>query len=134
MRVGGEPIPDLAAFDALWVMGGPMDVWQEAEHPWLKAEKAVIREAVIDRAMPYLGICLGHQLLADALGGVVRPMPEPEIGPFEIELSDAAAGSLLAGLIYSAGPKLPFWLAAATFLLSALLSIVNRRQYEKSGE
>jgi DHA1 family multidrug resistance protein-like MFS transporter len=43
-------------------------------------------------------------------------------------------GSLLAGLIYSAGPKLPFWLAAATFLLSALLSIVNRRQYEKSGE
>lgn len=40
-------------------------------------------------------------------------------------------GSLLAGLIYSAGPKLPFWMAAGAFLISALLSIVNKRQYQK---
>ena len=70
----GEPIPDMTDFDALWVMGGPMDVWQEAENPWLRAEKAAIREAVLGRRMPFLGICLGHQLLADALGGEVGPM------------------------------------------------------------
>ena len=95
----GEPIPDLAGFDALWVMGGPQDVWQEAEHPWLIAEKAAIREAVLARAMPFLGICLGHQLLADALGGAVRPAAAPEIGVFEVALNDGAAASpLLAGL------------------------------------
>jgi GMP synthase-like glutamine amidotransferase len=95
----GEPIPDLAGFDALWVMGGPQDVWQEAEHPWLIAEKAAIREAVLARRMPFLGICLGHQLLADALGGAVRPAAAPEIGVFEVALNDGAADSwLLSGL------------------------------------
>ena len=94
----GEPIPDLAAYDALVVMGGPMDVWQEPEHPWLRDEKEAIREAVLGRGMAFLGICLGHQLLADALGGTVRPMAEPEIGPFEVEPSDGAGGSLLSGL------------------------------------
>ena len=39
----GDAIPDLSAFDALWVMGGPMDVWDVEEHPWLIAEKAAIR-------------------------------------------------------------------------------------------
>jgi GMP synthase-like glutamine amidotransferase len=93
-----EAIPDLAAYDGLIVMGGPMDVWQEAEHPWLRAEKEAIREAVLGRDMALLGICLGHQLLANALGGKVRPMAEPEIGPFEVELDGAAGRSLLAGL------------------------------------
>jgi GMP synthase-like glutamine amidotransferase len=95
----GEPIPDLAGFTALWVMGGPQDVWQEAEHPWLIAEKAAIREAVLGRAMPFLGFCLGHQLLAAALGGAVGPAATPEIGVYEIALADGAGGHrLLSGL------------------------------------
>jgi GMP synthase-like glutamine amidotransferase len=95
----GEPIPDVAGFDALWVMGGPQDVWQEAEHPWLVDEKAAIREAVLGRRMPYLGICLGHQLLAAALGGEVGPAAEPEIGVCEVTLcAGAARAPLLAGL------------------------------------
>ena len=65
----GEQIPKLDDFDAMWVMGGPMDVWDTEEHPWLIAEKAAIREWVLELKRPYLGLCLGHQLLADALGG-----------------------------------------------------------------
>ncbi len=89
----GEPIPALADYDALWVMGGPMDVWEEAAHPWLVPEKAAIREAVAARRMPYLGLCLGHQLLAEALGGAVGPAATPEIGILEVELTEAGRAS-----------------------------------------
>ncbi|MDP6706367.1 MAG: type 1 glutamine amidotransferase [Alphaproteobacteria bacterium] len=86
----GEPIPALDGYDALWVMGGPMDVWEEADYPWLPAEKAAIREAVEDRAMPFLGFCLGHQLLAVALGGSVGQMAEPEVGFMQVTAQAAA--------------------------------------------
>ena len=85
----GEPIPPLDGWDALWVMGGPMDVWQEDALPWLVAEKAVIREAVVARGMPYFGFCLGHQLLAEALGGEVGRAATPEVGIMEVELTEA---------------------------------------------
>jgi GMP synthase-like glutamine amidotransferase len=87
----GDPIPPLTGYDALWVMGGPMDVWEENLHPWLKAEKQAIRGAVLERRMPYLGICLGHQLLADALGGKVGKMAEPEVGVMQVQYTSAAA-------------------------------------------
>ena len=57
----GEPVPDLPTFDALWVMGGPMDVWEVDEHPWLTDDSA-IKRAVVERRMPFFGFCLGHQL------------------------------------------------------------------------
>ncbi len=88
-----ESIPDLGDYQALWVMGGPMDVWQKEQHPWLRPEIDAIREAVIERKMPYLGLCLGHQLLAEALGGEVGPSEQSEIGMLQVELTEAGAAS-----------------------------------------
>jgi len=67
----GESPPteaDLADYDALWVMGGPMDVWEEDQYPWLAPEKALVGAAVRG-GMPFFGLCFGHQILAEALGG-----------------------------------------------------------------
>ena len=97
----GEPLPSFDGYDALWVMGGPMDVWQEDEHPWLKDEKAFIREAVEDRGLPFLGLCLGHQLLAEALGGAVGPSTTPEIGVMDVHMTEAGA----TGVIFDGLPE-----------------------------
>lgn len=94
----GEPIPPFDGYDALWVMGGPMDVWQEREHPWLVGEKHAIREWV-SAGRPFLGVCLGHQLLAAAMGGRVGPGEAPEVGVMTVELTDAGrADPLFRGL------------------------------------
>lgn len=99
----GETLPDLAGYDALWVLGGPMDTWQEDEHPWLKDEKAFIKEALIEHRMPFLGLCLGHQLLAEALGGSVGPSATPEIGVLDVELTEEGVES---GFLRSVPKKL----------------------------
>lgn len=96
----GESLPEtIDGFDALWVLGGPMDVWQEDTHPWLKAEKQFIKHAVMDRGIPFLGLCLGHQLLAEVLGGTVGPSETPEIGVMDVQLTlDGANGVFFDGL------------------------------------
>jgi len=67
----GEPIPELGAYAALVVMGGPQQAYDDGSAPWLRAVKALLREAVRDE-VPTLGICLGAQLLAEACGGRVE--------------------------------------------------------------
>lgn len=94
----GEQIPELDGFDLLVVMGGPMDVWQTDLHPWLVPEQAAIRRWVMEFDRPFLGICLGHQLLASALGGTVSLMRQPEVGFSTVELTeDGKRDPLLAG-------------------------------------
>lgn len=76
----GESLPaSLDGFDAMIVMGGPMSANDEADHPWLQPEKALIREAV-ESGLPVWGVCLGVQLLASALGARVYSGPQPEVG------------------------------------------------------
>jgi GMP synthase-like glutamine amidotransferase len=67
-----QPIPNISPYHGLIVLGGSPNVDQEKEYPFLKAEKETIHR-VIEKGMPYLGFCLGHQLLAEALGCTVRP-------------------------------------------------------------
>ncbi|MGE0213715.1 MAG: type 1 glutamine amidotransferase [Parvibaculaceae bacterium] len=87
----GESIPSLDEHDLMFVLGGAMDVWEEDQHPWLKAEKQAIREWAGEKAKPYIGICLGHQLLADALGGEVGMSRAAEVGAFPIALDEEAS-------------------------------------------
>lgn len=85
----GAPIPPLDGFDLMVSMGGPMDVWQADLHPWITDEIAAIRRWVVDLGRPFLGVCLGHQLLAAALGGRVGKMPAPEVGLARVTFTEA---------------------------------------------
>lgn len=79
----GEPLPEPERVDLLVVMGGPMSVNDEEAYPWLIKEKSFIKD-VIAQNRPVLGICLGAQLIASALGGRVYPNAEKEIGWFPV--------------------------------------------------
>jgi GMP synthase (glutamine-hydrolysing) len=79
VEVWQQPIPGLSHFDGLIVLGGGPNVDQEHQYPFLTREKQAIRDSIAaDR--PYLGFCLGHQLLADALAAEVRPNHRPSVG------------------------------------------------------
>ncbi|WP_310391608.1 type 1 glutamine amidotransferase [Hymenobacter sp.] len=81
--------PATSEFDGLLILGGAMSVHDEAGFPWMRAEKAFLRE-VLRAGKVTLGICLGAQLLAEALGAEVRPNPEPEIGFWTVRFSAKA--------------------------------------------
>jgi GMP synthase-like glutamine amidotransferase len=82
----GEEIPSLAPYDFMLVMGGAMDVWDETQHPWLAHEKAAIREWAVNRNRPFFGVCLGMQLLAEALGGKIGLARAAEVGVGRVDL------------------------------------------------
>lgn len=85
---------NVAKYDGLVVLGGPMNVDQSNRYPHLLHEIEVIKEA-LNREIPVLGICLGAQLLAAALGASVHPNPVREIGWYPLSLSGAAASDPL---------------------------------------
>ncbi|MGH8046682.1 MAG: type 1 glutamine amidotransferase [Chthoniobacterales bacterium] len=85
----GESLPDPGTVDFLVVMGGPMNIYQDRDHPWLLGERAFIK-AHISAGKPVVGVCLGSQFLADALGGRVIQNPHIEIGCFPVEFTAEA--------------------------------------------
>ena len=85
----GEKIPnDLSKFDGMFCMGGPMDTWMEEQYPWLIDEKKKIKEFVVNLKKPYLGFCLGCQLLGEVVGGKVIKSKPAEIGMMDINFSN----------------------------------------------
>ena len=85
----GDLIPnDLSIYDGMLCMGGPMDTWMVSEFPWLIEEKQKIKEFVLNLEKPFIGFCLGCQLLGEVLGGKVVKSNPPEIGILDINLQE----------------------------------------------
>ena len=92
----GEKIPNnLNFFDGMLCMGGPMDTWMEKDYPWLIEEKKKIKEFVVDLNKPYLGFCLGCQLLGEVIGGKVVKTNNPEIGMLDVNFLDEKKKDIL---------------------------------------
>ena len=98
----GEKIPqNLSKFDAMFCMGGPMDTWMEEKYPWLTEEKKRIKEFVVDQKKPFLGFCLGCQLLGEVIGGKVVKSKQSEIGMLDVNFT----GETKNDAIFSSFPK-----------------------------
>jgi len=94
----GEPLPSWQNYVAIVAMGGPMSVNDDAELPWLTAEKQAIADAV-KAGVPYWGSCLGVQLLAASLGARVYSGTQPEVGVLPVALTDdGCSDPVFAGL------------------------------------
>ena len=94
----GDELPaDLTSYDGLLVLGGPMGANDDAAHAWLGPVKQLVRDAVATR-VPTLGVCLGHQLAAVALGGTVGRNPAgQQVGLLDVGWTSAAADDALLG-------------------------------------
>jgi len=94
----GEALPELSSFDFLVLMGGPMNIYEDDKYPWLAGEKRFLKAAV-DAGKLVIGVCLGAQLLCDALGGTVTKGKYREIGWHQVHATpDAAKSKIFATL------------------------------------
>ena len=100
-------IPKLRNYDGLVVLGGPMNVDETDEYPYLVPETEAIRE-FIDMDAPVLGICLGSQLIAKALGARVLKNPEKEIGWYDVSTTEEGKRDPLLG-VFSEVEKVFQW-------------------------
>lgn len=101
----GGDLPDWHEVDLVLAMGGPMSVHDEAEHPWLAGEKRWIAAAV-QAGVPYLGVCLGAQLLAASLGAPVHAGETPEVGVLPVAVTAAARSDPVLGALGDEFPAL----------------------------
>jgi GMP synthase (glutamine-hydrolysing) len=92
----GDPLPDPRSVAGVVVMGGAMGVHDTDEFPWLEAERRWLARTVAS-GVPVLGVCLGAQQLAAALGATVRTGPAPEVGVGEVALTDAGRADPVLG-------------------------------------
>lgn len=93
---GSAPPDDPLGYDAVITFGGSMNAHEEDRHEWLRSEKELIR-ALVDREVPLLGVCLGSQLIADALGGSAPKASRPEFGWHRVDVLPEGADDPLIG-------------------------------------
>ena len=125
----GEVLPSWRDFDAIVAMGGPMDTFEENLFPWLRDEKKLIAEAV-RAGLPFWGVCLGAQLLADALGARVYAGPLPEIGVLPIVLTPASAGDAVMAGLPATVPAF-HWHSCTFDLPEGAVLLASSKAYEK---
>jgi GMP synthase (glutamine-hydrolysing) len=95
-----QTLPPAAAgaYDAIMSFGGSAHPHQEDRHPWLATEKRFLADALAD-AIPLLGICLGSELIAEVAGARIRHLPHPEIGWYDVSLTDEGDADPVVGAI-----------------------------------
>jgi len=128
VRTGADR-PELGSYAAVVVMGGPMGAYEDEAYPWLPGVRDLLRTAVGAR-VPTLGICLGGQLLAGALGGRTRAGDEgPEIGPGLVAKRDSAAGDPLFGPVPFTPDVLQWHLDVVTELPAGAALLASSTRY-----
>lgn len=125
----GDPLPERGRHDAVVVMGGPQQAYDDRSAPWLRGVKDLLRGAVAD-AVPVLAVCLGAQLLAEATGGRVAPGSEgPELGARLVARRDAAAGDPLFSQVPFTPPVLQWHWDAVTDLPPGAVVLAGSTRY-----
>jgi GMP synthase (glutamine-hydrolysing) len=127
----GEPLPDWREFDGMVVMGGPMGACDDADHPWLGAERRVIAEAV-SAGLPFFGACLGSQLLAASLGARVYTGATPEVGVLDVELTDGGRDDPVLGDLPPTFPTLQ-WHSDSFDLPPGAVGLATSPAYENQA-